>query len=110
MRLLDAHSAVYLLAKTLKKPVLYLSFPDNFEDVAEIYKAVPFLDPADHETSQAIADGEAIIICSTEDERDDLFAQVVGDEGPTKLNPYSGPCRVYALTISSNGELCNENT
>jgi len=40
----------------------------------------------------------------------DAYYRTVGDDGPTKLNDYNGPCRIYALTCDPFGQLLNENT
>jgi hypothetical protein len=42
-------------------------------------------------------------------EWDNVFDQVIGDNGPTNLNHYEGPARVYALVIGPNG-METENT
>jgi hypothetical protein len=38
------------------------------------------------------------------------FWSVVGDDGPTKTNPYNGPVRVFACTYDPDGITMNENT
>jgi hypothetical protein len=38
------------------------------------------------------------------------YDKTVGDDGPTELNNYGGPARVYALTCNLYGQLENENT
>lgn len=99
------------LAKALHKPVLYLGFnPDNPAFPAEWDKAAPYLKFDDNETMQGVFDGSLILVCETDKERDHLYNQTVGDDGPTTLNPYHGSVRVYALTIDRTGQTLNENT
>ena len=108
MKILSGIELAQTVAKTLKKPVLFVSFyaPDN-ESHAEILKAAPYLTYAH---AQALVDGHAIVVCNSVKEQETLYWQTVGDDGPTKTNPYKGPARVYALTIDKNGQTLNENT
>jgi hypothetical protein len=113
MKVLDMHEALSALCKATGKPGMFLAFPWNnavwpFTEIGEIIKAAPFLTVEDH--LQVLSDGYAFILCDTIAERDDLYEQVVGDDGPTRSNAYSGPARVYALTCDANGEFLNENT
>lgn len=39
-----------------------------------------------------------------------LYDMTVGDDGPTAVNSYNGPCKVYALTCDNYGRFLNENT
>ena len=55
-------------------------------------------------------DGLGYLFFNTEAECCAAFEDIVGDDGPTKKNPYDGPMRVYALTCDPHGELMNENT
>lgn len=55
-------------------------------------------------------DGSGILIYDTYEEQQAAYWSIVGDDGPTKTNPYDGPIRVYALTINNLGQAENENT
>jgi hypothetical protein len=46
----------------------------------------------------------------TEKEMKRYYDMTVGDDGPTKLNPYKGKVRIYALTCSRRGQTLTENT
>jgi hypothetical protein len=109
MEILDYYAAAAHLAKLLNKWTIATSL-NTYDNVPyeEYAKAAPYLDNV--EAYQVIADGCGIIICDSEEECEKLFDLTVGDDGPTKTNPYNGPARVYALTISPNGEFINENT
>jgi hypothetical protein len=110
------------LCKVSKKYGIYLGFEEEPFAPEEVKKACPFLNfdyddiPSslvntdDYLDYQAYSDGHMFILCNSEEECYSLYDQVVGDDGPTKSNKYDGPCRVYCLTINSNGEMENENT
>lgn len=66
-------------------------------------------DLAGDATHQALGDGGAYFFGS-EEEIQAIYDRTVGDDGPTKSNPYAGPVRVYALTCAPDGQLMNENT
>lgn len=72
-------------------------------------KALIFLDPEADDYHQIMMDGEGFSIFDTKEEMEAFYDMIVGDDGPTKSNPYNGPIRVYALTCGPNG-LMNENT
>lgn len=106
--------ALALLCKTKGCYGLYLSFGDEFNP-GELKKAVPFLDlgslePDDIGDYQAVCDEYMFVECKSKAECYRLFNQVVGDDGPTKSNPYNGPTRVYAVTINNRGEIGGTNT
>jgi hypothetical protein len=113
MKILTQHDAAQLLAKSLGKPIVLIHFGAAWEPVIpnyfeEVLKAAPYLKLGDD--CQIISDGSAVIICEDEEECRKVFDQTVGDDGPTDLNPYNGPVKVYALTINAKGEFENENT
>ena len=60
--------------------------------------------------TQIMIEGQAYFFFDTEDELYEAFDDIVGDDGPTKRNDYSGDLRVYALTCNASGELESENT
>lgn len=90
-----------------KKWGLYLSFDSDFDQWGEVIKAAPILDM---EMVYLYQSGWALFLFDTEEELNIEYNRVVGDDGPTESNPYSGEQRVYALTISPDGESMNENT
>lgn len=109
--ILTVTELMQLVAKTIKKPCIFLSFQVLAEDGGfdDIIKAAPYLDWGKH--GQHIMDGVAVVICEDREEQQRLYWMTVGDDGPTKTNPYSGDrARVYALTCNAKGELENENT
>jgi hypothetical protein len=112
MKLLTDIELAQLTAKTLGKPIIYISGFGG-ENVAEDVKAAPYLAnwQNDNENmAQLLCDGSGFILCDNEEEMWHYYKLTVGDDGPTKLNPYIGPARVYALTIHANGEMGTENT
>jgi hypothetical protein len=85
------------------------------EELKEIFKAAPYLDSENSNDflnyiSQILCDGQGFIICDTRAEMERYYDLTVGDDGPTALNDYSGPCKIYALTCSPENGLENENT
>jgi hypothetical protein len=86
---------------------LSVSFQDD-DDLDEVIKAAPYLNYKDH--GQILAEGSAIVLCDTEEEVVELYKRTVGDDGPTKLNDYDGPVKVYARVCNPQGEVLFENT
>jgi hypothetical protein len=80
------------------------AYTDYFD---EILKAAPYLSIT-HDT-QILVDGKCMILTDSEKEMDEIYNSTVGDDGPTKTNPYNGKARVYALTCDNHGQLRNEN-
>ena len=120
MQKLTAFEAFALLCKSTNKWGLYISFnwPLDEEgksdfDLFEISKAAPYIDlTIENKTPdmQMVFDEQGFILCDSEEEMQSLYDQTVGDDGPTKLNSYDGPARVFALTCDPNGNLLGENT
>lgn len=110
MQVLSAIEAAETLSKASGKWVLYISFCVDEETwiKTDLFEAAPYLNFREH--LQILADGQGFIVCDSQEECEALFQQTVGDDGPTDANPYDGPMRVYALTISPTRGLCNENT
>jgi hypothetical protein len=109
--ILTVTELMQLVAKTLKKPCIFLSFQFMDEDggLDDMMKAAPYLQWDAH--GQHIMDGAAVVVCEDYDEQQRLYWMTVGDDGPTKTNKYDGKkARVYALTCNAKGELENENT
>jgi hypothetical protein len=114
MRTAKMYEAEGALCRETQMWGLYISWgcPSCYEaggeTLQEIIKAAPFLNFKEH--SQQLLDGYGFFLFNTEEEQLDHYWQVVGDDGPTKSNPYKGPARVYALTFNPKGQLMNENT
>lgn len=77
---------------------------DGFE---EVYRACPILAVVNPDNFEH---GHGAILAPTEGEVRALFGLVVGDDGPTRLNPYKGPAKVYALMVNNHGKAVTENT
>ena len=93
-------------ARIANKYCMYISWQEDV-DIYEIYKAAPYLEGTNIPVYTSF---EAVLTFDTEEEMDKHYDMTVGDDGPTKLNNYNGPVRVYALTCSNKGELWTENT
>lgn len=76
-----------------------------FEDLP---KAALWFDWEEH--GQLAADESGYMLFDSEEEMWRVYRQTVGDDGPTELNQYDGPVRVYMLTCDPSGQLMNENT
>lgn len=105
---LHPHAAFQLLCQATKKWGVFISF--DWEDLPDYQslEAAPYLNSDDD--LQLLMDGCGIILCDTKKEMEGIYCQTVGDDGPTKTNPYNGPVRVYALTCNPAGALLSENT
>lgn len=84
-----------------------LIFTPDADDWSEVIKACPLLRINDY---QILGDCIGFFIFQTEKEMKEAYEHIVGDDGPTKLNKYNGPARVYALTCDDKGVWHNENT
>ena len=104
MEILTIIEATKKLAKTLQKPVMYISFDGSLNAI----RAAPYLSLKEH--GQLIADGEGILIFEDNAEMEHYYKMTIGDDGPTELNPYNGIYRVYALICNADGEFVGENT
>ena len=108
-----------------KKFGVFISVPEFDKDtasaeqyqefVSEVRKACPPLnvdkeDPNSWECDTIAFFGGGLLLFDTREEQQAAYWSIVGDDGPTKTNPYDGPMRVYALTISNLGNTENENT
>jgi hypothetical protein len=108
MKLLDTFQLIRKYAKATSKFCMYISWPEDFL-FSELIRAAPYLEKYEQAVFTAI-DNSLILVFDTEKEMEHCYNQTVGDDGPTKLNNYIGPTRVYALTYSHEGEMWNENT
>lgn len=109
---LDTCSALQLICKTQKVWGLHFRVDEACEHV---FRAAPWLKAApfggdDDPLLQMVMEEHGIVLFETEDEMVRCFEATVGDTGPTKTNPYDGPCRVYVATCDPDGQLLNENT
>jgi hypothetical protein len=109
MKLLGHSKILTTLAKSLKKPCMMIYMVTEDNEITEILKAAPYLETEDN-GYQVIADGFGILVFESEKTMERYYKLTVGDDGPTELNEYKGPARVYALTCNAKGELLHENT
>ena len=105
-----SHQVLERLCKAAGKYGLFIAFdPDDSWD--EVSKAtLGLVHKSRGEDLQILSDGCAFFLLDTEEECWKAYNQVVGDDGPTKLNPYDGPVKVYALTFGPDGQPITENT
>jgi hypothetical protein len=85
---------------------LHLSTGDDL-DLVDSNSPVPFLHR--DERLQLRLGGWLLLLLDTEAAARHLFDQVVGDDGPTQINSYTGPHRVYAYLAGPDGGI-TENT
>lgn len=114
MEILSSATLLERLCKATGKWGMFVSFPpiEDINDcpVRELEKVALWFNFDDHGHAQAMVDGYGIILFDSQDEMDKAYEQAVGDDGPTDLNPYNGPLRVYCLTCGPDGQTQNENT
>lgn|ERR1017187_3897350 len=120
MRILNSTEVEQEVAKALGKWCLHLHAGYGNDDtdelanngcvytIKELNKAVPYL--TEDQARQLLFDGGFLVVCDNKEECERFYSQTVGDDGPTKTNPYNGLANVYALTISDHGVLMAENT
>ena len=97
------------LAKLLGKPCMYIIGWDNPNyPYVGAYEAAPYM--AEDGFNQMLCDGSGFLVFDSEEEMYRYYDQTVGDDGPTKSNPYDGPVRIYALTCGADGQTQSENT
>lgn len=80
------------------------------ENLGEICKAAPYLSADQAFELSSAGTGDACLFFDSEEECERAFWSTVGDDGPTKTNPYNGPARVFACTCGPDGVLRHENT
>ena len=111
MEMLTIHNVFASLCLAEHKFGMYISFSTDYkvkDPFGEIIKAAPYLNINDN--FQILSDEMGILLFDTRKEMQRYYDMTVGDDGPTKLNKYSGSAHVYALTCNNRGELENENT
>ena len=104
-----------MLCKATGKWGLYLHVSESFFDLLGGHFPVHLSRATNgrwefYRDTSAVVDGSAFLLFDTEAEMLDAYDDIVGDDGPTKRNSYSGPVRVYALTFGPHGDSMNENT
>ena len=99
-----ADEVLSALCRLSKKNGMYWSVSNCEDNPEEVQKAAPYLDLVD------IINGYGYILFDTESEMCYFYSQTVGDEGPTKINNYNGPAKVYTMTCGPDGKLLTENT
>jgi hypothetical protein len=102
--LMQAFEMTEALARASRKWVLYLSHSAGPEE--ELSSAVLGVS---REDLLDLIDGRIWLTFDTEATAFAVFGGVVGDDGPTKTNPYNGKCRVYAFLAGPEGGI-TENT
>lgn len=118
MKIIQHHEKFALACKGAEKFGMYISFPAvtnvNGKKAKEILKAAPYLQELSKRSIgdfvTILLEGEATFFFDTLEEVQEMFHLTVGDDGPTKTNPYDGPCTVFALTCDNKGNLMSENT
>jgi hypothetical protein len=110
MQVIDKMSALKLLCNLSNKWGMYIACTCPEEDIENMCAAAPYLSWEDDQHIQVISNGEGYLLFDTEEEMEKCYNATVGDDGPTKTNPYSGSTRVYALTCGPDGKFQTENT
>lgn len=111
MRVLDQIKTLEVLCAATKKWGMLISWWSGAvlpEDLfIELQKAAPYLTM---EHAQSMIESQAYLLFDSREEMEHHYDLTVGDDGPTELNKYRGPLRVYAITCDPEGQLENENT
>lgn len=100
--------------KSSGKYVVMLSCSNTDDDfvntcpLAQLRKAVPMITDSG-DIVNLFTGGTLFFEFDYNDAATDFFDTVVGDDGPTRLNSYNGPARVFACLSGPNG-LITENT
>jgi len=112
MKALSDFDTFKIVAKATAKWCLFVSFSDADTGVMdEVYKAAPWLKNLDYGVViDLVVNGDGIVTFDSEQECWAAFHSTVGDDGPTKTNPYKGPVKVYACVCDNTGVLLSENT
>lgn len=105
--ILDWANVVEALAKAEGTWILYLSTTGNPDaEVSDILKAAPF---GQDVAFNLLGGGFCVLRFHDEAAGMAAFGLVVGDDGPTKTNPYNGRARVFAYLAGPEGGI-TENT
>lgn len=101
--------AVFYSGWNLYEPKSGSSETDWQIHLDDLEAATIFMDRSAPNYLQVMSDGEGFSIFETKEEMVTFYDNIVGDDGPTKSNPYNGKIKIYALTCGPTG-LLNENT
>lgn len=107
---LDWRSTFALACKGAGKWGLYLSFNQQHLDMYDVFGAAPYLEDQKYFPFLLIPQVEMVLLFETREEMHKYFCLTVGEDGPTKLNPYKGPATIFACTCGPDGNLLGENT
>lgn len=105
MEVVSKYDVLSTVCRVKRKWGLYASW--CIDDLDEVRKAAPYLSSL---KEFVIYNGEVYLFFGSEAEMQDIYDQTVGEDGPTRLNGYDGPGKVFALTCGPDGELRTENT
>jgi hypothetical protein len=117
MQILDQVRTLEVLCATTQKWGMFISWNDQALEKEcgsipavwkELFKAAPYLTLKDH--AQMICEERAYMLFDTEEELMAYYSSTIGESGPTDLNDYDGPARVYAITCNPQGQAEHENT
>ncbi len=111
MRTLSFPEVLPALCRDAKLPGAYVAIANSVADDLEpdeLRRAAPWFDLV--RDGQLFFDLCGFLLFDSVEEMEAVFGVTVGDDGPTALNRYTGPVRVYMLTCGADGVLKNENT
>jgi len=104
---LGDNGIVEMLAKAKQTNVLLLSTSDKIDLYTGKSSPVSYLNI--EQRAQLLLDGHLFLLIPDVDYAMKLLRQTVGDDGPTELNPYDGPHKVYGFLAGPEGGI-SENT
>lgn len=108
MRLLDQIRTVEALSSATGKWAIYASWALlEGQNPEELFSAAPWLQGC---SMQIQVEEMVVALFDSEEEARAVYGSTVGDDGPTKTNPYHGDVRVYALLVSPEKGGTTENT
>ncbi len=111
MRVLAQHQVIEAAAKGLGKWCLYLSFHATSLNEEKVLKAAPCLrELGPFDRTSFILLGGGILVFPSETAARKAYSSTVGEDGPTKTNPYKGPVKVYACLCGPDGKIRTENS
>ena len=104
--LTDWTRVVSLVAAGANQFVVYMSTSE--QDPNALLGPAPFL--SNEELNHLAYKGSLYLLFPRGEDAYNTFHQVVGDDGPTRTNPYNGPVKVYACVCGPDGKITTENT
>jgi hypothetical protein len=105
MKIMNSFELFELYLKSAEKYGCLLSGGSQVEP-SELQRAVPLLP---YENVLDLCFRNVFVMFDTREEAKAFFDTVVGEDGPTKTNPYNGPANVYACWGGPEG-IISENT